>query len=292
MSKRYGQFGHLLKNLRKQAGLTQSQLLIELGEETSLYGSSTVSKWENGYQLPRDAHIEALAEILHAPKETLFRAAHRPDKADYSRMIANKEGEATLKKESSVSGSLKQVAEEHSQGQLGLEPVIPKAQDKHLTDRELPREERKRAIAHDVGIFKESDAILSETDVGRIYYTLSCNEIDDDRHIKLGEFLWFLSYEGNKFVAPTVREKCEQFMKSSDEVCRFVDEHFHGMETMPGSPGKSELWIPSPHRWKFQWEEETWREYHNLEPELHRLATKMLEAYKSYRATVRETLII
>jgi len=148
---------------------------------------------------------------------------------------------------------------------------------------------QEKAIAHDVRIFKESDDILNEADVRRIYYSLlSGNEVESDMTFKLGHFMSFFSYEGNQFLAAIIREKCEQFMKSLDKLDEFINEHFF---TKEGNAAKLELWVSSSHRYKFEWEEETWREYHSLEPKLHRLASKMLKAYESYRATVRETLL-
>jgi hypothetical protein len=154
----------------------------------------------------------------------------------------------------------------------------------------LSTEEKARGIAHDTELFNESDAILGESDVRNIYIGLSAgNELLWDVQIKLQKFMWFFDYEGNKYVSRIIREKCEEFISSADELGKFVGQYFYPSEDREP---KSELWIPSHIRYKFEWPEETWEEYHKLEPELHRLANMMLEAYKSYRAAVRDIIIV
>jgi len=113
-----------------------------------------------------------------------------------------------------------------------------------------------------------------------------------DMFVKLGKFLWFSSCEGNKYVSDELSQKSEHFVDSVHKLDGFTGAHFYPVESRPQSPAKDELWIPTKHRFKEDWEEEIWQIYHKLEPELHGLARAMLEAYKSYRATARETLLV
>ena len=119
MSKKDTEFGRLFSSLREKAHLTQAQLLAKLGEECRVYGKATISKWENGYQLPRDAHIDALEEILQTTKGILFKAAHKPEGAEYRRMLAEREVESRLQNSNKLGWN-------HSS-------VISDAKEKHLS---------------------------------------------------------------------------------------------------------------------------------------------------------------
>jgi len=85
-------FGRLLKQLRKEARLSQQELLEQL-DEYGEYGKSTISKWETGRAIPRDAHMEAIEVILGVKRGVLFDAAN-PDVAEYRRMAS---GEAATR---------------------------------------------------------------------------------------------------------------------------------------------------------------------------------------------------
>lgn len=166
---------------------------------------------------------------------------------------------------------------------------ISQANEKQMA---LTPEQLNQTRRHDRRIFRESDDILKEGDVRSIYSRLYNNEIHWEQQTKLQKFCWFFSYESNQYIDAELHHQTEHFIDTVDKLGKFVGDNFYPMETYPTAPAKSELFIPSHHQWKFQWEEEIWQKYHKLEPELYRLNDSMLEAYKSYRAAVRETLFI
>jgi len=60
-------FGESLERLRKERGLTQSQLAVKLDINQSL-----VAKWESGKVQPRSATLERLALVLGVEAEELL----------------------------------------------------------------------------------------------------------------------------------------------------------------------------------------------------------------------------
>ena len=81
------EFGLLLKKHRRQAGLSQNQVVEGLrraGYEDR-YSEPDVSKWEHG-RIPPEAVVEELEEILSTPKGLLLRAAGYRSAAEYRRL--------------------------------------------------------------------------------------------------------------------------------------------------------------------------------------------------------------
>jgi transcriptional regulator with XRE-family HTH domain len=81
------EFGLLLKKHRKQAGLSQNQIVERLRRVhyEDRYSESDVSKWEHGRIPPEDV-VEELEEILCTPKGLLLRAAGYRSAAEYRRL--------------------------------------------------------------------------------------------------------------------------------------------------------------------------------------------------------------
>lgn len=83
------EFGSLLKRYRKQARLSQSQVVEGLRRAAyeDRYGVPDISKWEHG-RIPREEVAEELEEILSTPKGLLLRAAGYHSAAEYRRLQA------------------------------------------------------------------------------------------------------------------------------------------------------------------------------------------------------------
>lgn len=81
------EFGLLLKKYRKQAGLSQNQIVegLRRARYEDRYSESDVSKWEHGRIPPEDV-VEELEEILCTPKGLLLRAAGYRSAAEYRRL--------------------------------------------------------------------------------------------------------------------------------------------------------------------------------------------------------------
>jgi len=81
------EFGLLLKKHRKQAGLSQNQIVegLRRARYEDRYSESDVSKWEHGRIPPEDV-VEELEEILRTPKGLLLRAAGYRSAAEYRRL--------------------------------------------------------------------------------------------------------------------------------------------------------------------------------------------------------------
>jgi transcriptional regulator with XRE-family HTH domain len=61
-----------LHSHRKAAGLRQHEVARALG----LNGSERISKWENGYSVPREKTLFRLAGLYHVPPQQLFREVY------------------------------------------------------------------------------------------------------------------------------------------------------------------------------------------------------------------------
>lgn len=153
-------------------------------------------------------------------------------------------------------------------------------------------------LRHDKKVFREADSILNETDVRHIVSDLlRCGDdlhaIDWDMDVKIQHFCGFFNYEGNQFVDSDLKGQTDHLITAIHKLEVFLEDKFYPSD-QKGSKGSpmSELWIPSPKRWKFEWDDATWQEYYKLVPELQELTDFMLEDYKSYRASVRTVLFL
>jgi hypothetical protein len=148
-------------------------------------------------------------------------------------------------------------------------------------------------MRHDKKIFRESDAILSETDVRHMVNDMlgwvDLHEINVEIETKLQHFCHFFSFEGNQYISNGLHTECKKFIDAIDKLGVFVENQFYPAES---GGGKAELWISGPSRSKDQWDKQTWQEYYKLVPKLEELTNRTFEAYKSYRAMVRSTLFI
>ncbi len=61
------EFKDILKDLRKEKGLTQEQLAKEIN-----FSLSIINKWENGKKLPNYNALRILADFFVVPMEVLF----------------------------------------------------------------------------------------------------------------------------------------------------------------------------------------------------------------------------
>src|SRR5258707_7912271 len=67
----YAEFGNLLAELRRKAGIAQQSQLAELVKVSQ----QTVSRWEAGISRPRASQIPVLARVLRTKAEILLAAA-------------------------------------------------------------------------------------------------------------------------------------------------------------------------------------------------------------------------
>ena len=65
----------LLKELRKQCGMSQAEVAKALGIR-----QSTVAMWENGTNLPRADKLPALSKLYHCPIEKLLGSKRKEGK--------------------------------------------------------------------------------------------------------------------------------------------------------------------------------------------------------------------
>jgi hypothetical protein len=159
---------------------------------------------------------------------------------------------------------------------------------KQFDEKVIPPETTDDIINHDKRIFTEANEILSEQGVRGLRNGLLHNKRDWDISIEVEKFKWYCSFEGNKFLSTSIQKKCGEFIYSLNELEQFVGEYFYPSD----GQSRSELWIPSQHRYKWQWDDGIWEQYRKLEPELWRLTEAMFDAYKSYRAMVLNTLFM
>lgn len=75
-------FARNVSRLRKEAGITQSDLSIKLG-----YARNAVSRWESGELLPRAESLEKLAKFFNVPKSVFFAEGGLDQYASYGKML-------------------------------------------------------------------------------------------------------------------------------------------------------------------------------------------------------------
>jgi transcriptional regulator with XRE-family HTH domain len=79
------QIGTRLRELRRRAGLTQGELAARAG-----CGRASVSRWELGTEVPRPAHVRALAGALGVEPAALGQAPGTPlrgKRAEVNRLL-------------------------------------------------------------------------------------------------------------------------------------------------------------------------------------------------------------
>lgn len=103
------QFGRLLKEYRKDAELSQKQLLqsIRQARQEERYSGADISKWEHGKTKPPKDVIEDLEDILFIPKGLLLMAAGYSATTEYRKL-------------------------QDDQSALNLSPWVVQAQQAHL----------------------------------------------------------------------------------------------------------------------------------------------------------------
>lgn len=89
-----GKFGDLLKKMRRERQMTQTQLVEEIRKQGyEKYTAADVSKWERGQYKPPEDVVEVLEEdILHLPKGLLLKAAGYLQAAEYRRLSDSDSG--------------------------------------------------------------------------------------------------------------------------------------------------------------------------------------------------------
>ena len=143
-----------------------------------------------------------------------------------------------------------------------------------------------QARRHDKKVFRQSDEILSEKDMMRIEWNIAAGarmSIHDGT--KCEKLDWFFGFESNKYILKELRSKCEYFVGCLQELGRFLGQHFYPLDY------KGYAGLGQPHESRFKVKQGGY-DYHEIEREMHRLTEKALEAYKSYRSIIRETLYI
>jgi hypothetical protein len=90
--------------------------------------------------------------------------------------------------------------------------------------------------------------------------------------------------ETHRYMIPELNENWLRFVTAVDNLHKFTSKYLFYVNQRFELMDESE----QGHRW----DKQTWERYYNLEAALHRLTDRVFEAYKSYRATVRNTLFI
>ncbi|MFC2022822.1 helix-turn-helix domain-containing protein [Chloroflexota bacterium] len=146
------------------------------------------------------------------------------------------------------------------------------------------------AYQHDVDLFRKADSILNEKDIGRLVWSFkSGNEIHEDHDKKLGEFFALANLPSTQYLIPELNEAYLRFVVALDGLHKFICFHFDGTgDLRPGID--SELFVRNPERYKWRWDEDTWKRYHNLEKALHKLADRVSTTYRDYRSLITQIL--
>ena len=92
-------FAETLRKLRKEKGLSQSQLASQM-----FVNKSTIARWENGTRLPDAAMITRLSKILEVDVGTLLSSAVESDKSLNIIMVDDKQGYPLLQSVDSGGG--------------------------------------------------------------------------------------------------------------------------------------------------------------------------------------------
>lgn len=185
-----------------------------------------------------------------------------------------------------------------------LEEVFIKAID--IEKRNYPEgawdDELKKVIVkspsrpHDREVFEKSDLIMNEEDFRAFFYKL---EVDASYMFfssqKVAEFMYFFSYESNKYISKILRDSCERILSALNELNKFLLEPDLFFDRPIGKDGdyKMKLW-PAYEIIEKRGvsQEERDRQFFEYFDRLRNLVDITRPTYMEYRANIREILFI
>jgi hypothetical protein len=162
---------------------------------------------------------------------------------------------------------------------------------KWIKDGENSSQQDERIIGFDINIFKKSDMILSEQNLRVFLNDLFCaNGVRDKYDNSVQKYLWFFSYESNKYISPKIQSKHKNLIDALNSLMLFMDKHFYPPDS--GSVYCSKLWVPGPYHFEGEMFYHSRDKYVELQTELHDLAQKAQQAYLEYRSIVKLILVL
>lgn len=251
------EFGELLKQSRKAAHLSQEQLRNKLEQHNfPIANIGTISKWEHGKNLPQtEGLIEVLEEILFIPPGMLFRAAGKPEMAEYRRQLVS------------------DLTQDES------ENVVDSA-------------DIERKLQYDINVFKQSDDILNEetlvSELDGIPGVFSRNFLD-----KMDNYYVFFQLISHQYLDTELRAKCDTMRESICIVANWVSQHqfvlLKGSENTyvlrtDESADQDEAEVIG------YWEACKHPGWKDLSRQLSDLSEKAIDAYSIYRRLIRDRL--
>lgn len=146
---------------------------------------------------------------------------------------------------------------------------------------------------HDLRVFEESDAIMSEKNLKAFLYSLEVSHsYRESKSLMLEKFLYFFRYETNKYVSKRIDELSKRLCKTLDELGNFlwVSGAFFDLETKHDDQ-KYRLYPAYEIIVKRGVDEESYQkqrdEYVDM---LYKLCESSRQAYNAYRVQIREIL--
>lgn len=146
---------------------------------------------------------------------------------------------------------------------------------------------------HDVDIFKRWDAIMNEQDLTNFLYGLEAgHSFRDSQSSKLEKFLWFFSYQSNRYVSRKLYDLAERLCNALTELGEFLWDKVYDIP-LPHDAGDTKMGL-YPYFdivVRNRQDAKKWREqYDRYVAELYKLVEAARQAYQDYRVHIRETL--
>ena len=144
---------------------------------------------------------------------------------------------------------------------------------------------------HDLRIFKESDAIMSEKSIESFLSSLEHGHAyRSSQSLMLARFHEFFSYESNQYVSKAIRDLSEKMLNALEELGRFVwdSDLFFDIVTK-GDDTKFKLYPSYEIIVRRGVTQELYdKQYNEYANQLYELVEAARSAYKDYRAQIRE----
>ena len=145
---------------------------------------------------------------------------------------------------------------------------------------------KKSNTKHDRGKFRESNDILNEAKLEDFTVQLDAHEYYEYQAMNAREFIKFFHYESNKYINTNISNLCSVFCDSLENLCDFIESY---------RIDEGRYYMIDPHD-RFYAEAEDYDKPHpewdKFDKEFSQLRESTKREYKTYRAAVRETLLI
>jgi len=145
--------------------------------------------------------------------------------------------------------------------------------------------------AHDAGVFRRADSILTEATLQDYFYCLNTNLMYYDRHSRaLREYLSFAAKVSNEYLDQGVRKAAEDLRGRLDELTDFTGQHFFVHPPVQVGDSPRTFYLYPDLRWSEKPADRAFFEQH--EHELYDLVDRANATYRCFRGAVKGAVFV